>query len=236
MIINVKKIKRLRDITYSIRRMYVDDFFEREVSIIPEKSKIIDMGGVKEGKKGYFNIEKYNIDVEYANLNERQKPDYLCDIENIPVEDSSFDVAILSEVVEHLETPENVLKEAYRILKPGGKLLLCTPFLFFEHKDPKDYGRYSTDWYNNRLEKIGFKVEKIERQGSYFSVLASDIKILFYVLSKSKFKGKLMKSMISSFAYFLCKILIKQDRSKYVRNNVVLNGFTTGFGVVSVKR
>lgn len=233
--IDLKKIKRLKDINYSVRRMYVDDFFERAVDTLPQKAKILDMGGWKEGKKGYFDIENYGFDVKYANLNKKQKPDYLCNIENIPVADDFFDVVILSEVVEHLENPEKVLQEAHRILKKDGKILICTPFLFFEHQDPKDFGRYSTDWYNHRLEQIGFSVEKIERQGAYYSVLMNDIKTLFYVVSKYKFKRGIMNKFISMFSYFLCRIIIVRDGNKYVENYGVLKGFTTGFGVVAQK-
>lgn len=43
------------------------------------------------------------------------------------LESDYFDVVISLAVVEHLEKPEQMLAEAYRILKRGGKLILTTP-------------------------------------------------------------------------------------------------------------
>ena len=40
---------------------------------------------------------------------------------------ASFDTVIAAEVIEHLENPREVAREWYRLLKPGGKLLLSTP-------------------------------------------------------------------------------------------------------------
>lgn len=47
-------------------------------------------------------------------------------VEGIPLPDQSQHLVICSEVVEHLEEPENLLREMFRILKPGGFLLLTT--------------------------------------------------------------------------------------------------------------
>ena len=47
--------------------------------------------------------------------------------QKLPYDDASFDVVILSEVVEHLPTWITVLHEAGRVLAPGGHLVLSTP-------------------------------------------------------------------------------------------------------------
>jgi 2-polyprenyl-3-methyl-5-hydroxy-6-metoxy-1,4-benzoquinol methylase len=51
----------------------------------------------------------------------------------LPYADGSFEVVILSEVVEHLGTYHLVISEAGRVLKPGGHLLLSTPNIHRVH-------------------------------------------------------------------------------------------------------
>lgn len=41
--------------------------------------------------------------------------------------DASFDLLFCSEVIEHLASPEKLASEAYRVLVPGGTLVLSTP-------------------------------------------------------------------------------------------------------------
>lgn len=55
------------------------------------------------------------------------------DIEALPFEDDSVDAVICLEVIEHVKNPFKASVELYRILKPGGILLLTTPFLLGYH-------------------------------------------------------------------------------------------------------
>lgn len=49
------------------------------------------------------------------------------DLEKVPLKDKSFDLVYSAYVLEHLSHPEKVLKEAMRLLKPKGHLLLIAP-------------------------------------------------------------------------------------------------------------
>ncbi|WP_019987747.1 class I SAM-dependent methyltransferase [Rudanella lutea] len=43
-----------------------------------------------------------------------------------PLPDNTFDFVVTFQVIEHIENDDLFVKEAYRVLKPGGKLLLTT--------------------------------------------------------------------------------------------------------------
>jgi len=51
----------------------------------------------------------------------------VADIQKLPYKDSCFDFVVCSEVLEHIEKPEEAVNEFYRVLKKGGVLVLTTP-------------------------------------------------------------------------------------------------------------
>jgi 2-polyprenyl-3-methyl-5-hydroxy-6-metoxy-1,4-benzoquinol methylase len=51
----------------------------------------------------------------------------LSEAEAIPLPSDSFDVAVLCEILEHVIDPEPVLREAERLVKPGGRIILSVP-------------------------------------------------------------------------------------------------------------
>lgn len=58
------------------------------------------------------------------------KPHLFCaDIENMPFGDNSFDLVYGGGVIEHLYNPEIVLREIFRVLKPGGLVFNTVPLL-----------------------------------------------------------------------------------------------------------
>ena len=56
--------------------------------------------------------------------------------ESLSFPDHSFDYIILSHVIAVVDNPEKLLEEAYRVLKPGGKIFILN------HFTPKNWLRY----------------------------------------------------------------------------------------------
>jgi 2-polyprenyl-3-methyl-5-hydroxy-6-metoxy-1,4-benzoquinol methylase len=68
--------------------------------------------------------------LEEATLSTEAPGDFACTQavgELLPLADASFDCILLSEVIEHLEAPQISIREAVRVLRPGGRLLITTP-------------------------------------------------------------------------------------------------------------
>lgn len=61
------------------------------------------------------------------------------DLLHLPFQDNSFDGVLLTEVLEHCEDPREGVREAYRVLKPGGLALVTSPFLWPWHGVEGEY-------------------------------------------------------------------------------------------------
>jgi len=102
----------------------------------------------------------------------------------LSVSSNSFNVAICLSVIEHLQEPQLALDEMYRILRPGGYLLLSTPWVYPYHHEPNDYFRFSRYALKYMLEKSGFEVNLILPTGGKFRVFLSFLALWFPSLAR----------------------------------------------------
>lgn len=82
----------------------------------------------------------------------------------LPFEDSSFDRVLSHHLVEHLEDLSAALREWRRVLKPGGKLVICTPNRRYPSprifEDPGHVQVYDREELVGVVRAAGFTVEK----------------------------------------------------------------------------
>ena len=97
---------------------------------------------------------------------------FFSDLHYIPLQDSSVDSVISVAVLEHTRLPWVVAAELFRVLKPGGTLVIAVPFIQPEHAVPHDFFRYTVYGLRSMLEWAGFIVEDVERIGRYERSLA----------------------------------------------------------------
>jgi SAM-dependent methyltransferase len=102
---------------------------------------------------------EYNLNVIEQAI--RLQPDInveLGDVTQIAYRDNSFDVYVSLGVIEHFEKgPEQILKEAHRVLKPGGLAFVSTPYL-----SP------SRRLLAHPVRTLYFLVQKLKRRPAYF--------------------------------------------------------------------
>ena len=77
--------------------------------------------------------------------------------------DNSFDLILSTQVLEHVEQPENYLKECLRLLRPGGRLVLTTHGVYADHPCPFDLHRWTADGLAAVCKRSGFEVVDTEK-------------------------------------------------------------------------
>jgi len=74
-------------------------------------------------------------------INPKEFTDVIAMGEYVPFPDRSFDLVVISGVIEHTMYPDKVVEQSYRILHQGGKLYLSSPWVYPFHGG--DNYRYS---------------------------------------------------------------------------------------------
>lgn len=209
-------------ISISVRRHFVDNFFFAHKNLFGKDKFILDIGGKKTHKRGLFDIEKSGSEVKYVNIDRSTNPDIYSDATDVPLPNSSCDIIIMGELLEHVPNPRNVLGEAYRLLRSDGLVLITVPFLYPVHADPYDFGRYTDYFWEKTLKEIGFREIGIEKQGTIFAVMALMVQHIFRARNKS---WRPIQSMLVSFLMWLNK----------KTTSPLLTAWTTGYGIVVKK-
>ena len=171
----------------TFRRHYLDNI----LSSHKWHGKVLDIGGKKENKRGRFRPPLGSVKSwEYVNIDPATKPDYSCSADAIPVNNETFDMILMTEVLEHLEMSVEALKEAYRVLKQGGGFVITMPFLYGVHADPCDFQRWTADKIRKELEYVGFAVDRLEPMGGLFAVFYDLLHLSLGVASKKRYAIK----------------------------------------------
>jgi SAM-dependent methyltransferase len=113
------------------------------------------------------------------------EPDYVCDLARIPVEDARFDHVLLTQVLEHIPEPAEVLAELHRVMKPGGTLWLTAPLFYAEHEKPYDFYRYTEFGLRHLLEGAGFDVREVDWMEGYLGTLSYQARLMSRALPSS---------------------------------------------------
>jgi len=121
--------------------------------------RVLDVGC---GDRPYENLiparEYVGLELDTPESRARNRADAYYDGRHFPFEGGSFDAVLCNQVLEHVFEPDAFVREIARVLKDGGHLLLTVPFVWDEHEQPRDYGRYSSFGLAALLERHGFRI------------------------------------------------------------------------------
>lgn len=89
----------------------------------------------------------------------------------LPFDDQRFDTVLLTDVLEHIARPGELLGEVARVLAPGGTAIVTVPFFYWVHEAPYDYYRYTEHGLTALCGAAGLTVLELAPYGGYPDVL-----------------------------------------------------------------
>jgi SAM-dependent methyltransferase len=226
--------RQARNVWYTLRRHFVDQFHFRRVPLLKKDSLVLDLGGDCLRKRGLFDIRAYPVKTVVVNFSAAKEPHVQADGSALPFAGETFDAVICSEVLEHVYDPKTVVAEIGRVLKKGGLLLACVPFSNKIHGDPFDYGRYTDFYWTKTMKALDFYDVQVEKQGLFWCVLM-DMARDFVYLKTNRMRSPLWE-WIAGRLMGLARVKALQWDASVGGADSALAGFTTGFGILAKKK
>lgn len=183
------------------------------------KGSLLDIGC---GKMPYREFILHNSSVsEYIGLDIENaleyemgiKPDYVWDGITMPFKNDQYETAFATEVLEHCPKPDIILKEVFRVLKPGGTFFFTVPFLWPLHEVPHDEFRYTPFSLKRLLTEAGFINIDIKATGGWHASLAQMLGLWVRRSPMGKSKRRLLSMIIKP----VIRTLLKKDRVGDIR-------------------
>jgi len=146
------------------------------------KGVLYDLGAGESPYKGFFlrYAESY-VAVDWAGSFHDTNADVVANLnEPLPVDSGVADTVVSLSVLEHLCEPQTMLKEAFRILKSGGAIVLQVPWQWWIHEAPYDFFRYTPYGLEYLLKKAGFVDIEVEPQAGFVTTMT--LKVNYFSL------------------------------------------------------
>ncbi len=163
-------------------------------TVIPSAGRVLDVGCGSKPYRHLFNGQGQSYTgLEFTPANKTgsrsDAPEVIADAHHLPIKPGSLDLVLVTEVLEHVAQPEIILHEVHRVLKPGGRVVVTLPFMFYQHDDPRDFRRLTPDGFRQMLVGTGldFRIEITARLGSTGTVLLQTLQhVVYFNLQKTR--------------------------------------------------
>lgn len=137
--------------------------------------RLLDVGAANQPYRGWY--ETLVDDVVTLDATSAPGLSALGLADRLPFAVGTFDTVLSTQVWEHVEDPPAAAREAWRVLRPGGRLVVTVPFLYPTHEAPHDFGRFTRYGLESVLRRAGFEVERLDAEGGPL-LLASHLVVL----------------------------------------------------------
>ncbi|MDR9409801.1 MAG: methyltransferase domain-containing protein [Balneolaceae bacterium] len=203
------------------------EFLEKQFSLIQPEDRVLTVGAGGKVTELLVEFSKQNsFQVTTFDINEKRNPDIAGDFCTYDFKDFKVDVVVLAEVLQFFKNPQIGIENAQKILKPGGRLILTTPFIFPIHDRPYDLYRFTKHGLKFLLSD--FESVTISEKNSALE----SIDVLWLRLNKIKGKHSYSLKRIIVFTVYYIKRPLTLFLIRYIKTDIM----TTGYNVVAFKK
>ena len=189
------------------------------------KGKLLDLGC---GKVPFFlvyrDLVREVVCVDWKNtLHPNDYIDLHWDLTKpLPFADGEFDTIILSDVLEHIPTPDDLWKEMSRILAHQGTIIMNVPFYYWVHEQPNDYYRYTEFALRRFVANAGLRLVELKPIGGLPEIVAD-------LFAKMALNIPLLGGCLARFVQGMAMVYLKtgfgRQHSRATRNEYPLGYF-----------
>ncbi len=126
---------------------------------------------------------------------------------DVPAADGVADAVILSQVIEHLESPMLAMGEAHRLLRNGGLVFLSFPFLYPIHAPPRDFLRYTEFYLADQLTSHGLEVVETVRLGGFWYLTGMNAMMYLHDVDRGPVRATRILKLLALLAGMACGAL-----------------------------
>jgi len=200
---------------YQPNRILLDEQIKKYSHHI--KGRVLDVGAGSSDRYGrFFDVQEYlKMDLQPG-----KNIDVVGQAEHIPFEAGAFDSLVCTQVLGDIRNPSEALKEFYRVLKPGGMVLLTESFINEMHDEPRDFWRFTRFGLEHLFQEVGFKIITIDQRGGFFTAGAQNN--IRYLINKFNLYSHNWSRVLSPFfriysktAFFLDKLDQSETNRKF---------------------
>jgi SAM-dependent methyltransferase len=159
-----------------------------------------------------FVTEHIGVDYE-GSLHSKNNVDLLGTAYSIPALDESFDSVICTSVLEHLEEPEQALRECHRVLKAGGIAIYTVPFIWHLHEEPRDFYRFSKYGLDYLFKKVGFDILEINALSGFWGTFGQMLAYNIYRFNRGPLRWFKIIDVACLLIQCLAFVLDRLDRA-----------------------
>jgi SAM-dependent methyltransferase len=215
-----KEIQQLDDLEsshfwYKARKLQLSRwFYGKHVGL-----QVLDLGSATGGNTLHVSLMGHNVtSLEYSEIGvqiQRGKgiPVIQADARELPFSESSFDIVICLDVLEHITEDYLVASEIRRVLKPGGRFLISVP------EDPKLWSEHDVAVNHVRRYSKAMLLDLVSNSGLKSQHIWSTLVFLrpAVMMYRRRSKGSSLEkvnSILNSLLFLICKAEVSLPKTR----------------------